>query len=190
MDPWVWAVLLLVVGMCLVVLEIFVPSGGILAVLTICAVLASIGLAFYQSPAMGVAILGAAVVGLPIVIVLALRWLPETAVGQRVLLKPPSSADVVPEISQREALLPLVGRIGRARCKMLPSGIVQIENRTYDAVGEGMAIDEGQRVRVIEVRGNRLIVEGIRDDEAVASDDPLARPIDWDNLDPPRPPSA
>jgi membrane-bound ClpP family serine protease len=71
--------------MCLVVLEIFVPSGGILAVLTICAVLASIGLAFYQSPAVGVAILGAEVVGLQIVIVLALRWLTDTAVGQREL---------------------------------------------------------------------------------------------------------
>jgi hypothetical protein len=72
---------------------------------------------------------------------------------------------------------------------MLPSGIVQIDNRTYDAVGEGMAIDEGQRVRVIEVRGNRLIVEGIRDDEA-ANSDPLARPVDWDHLEPPRPPAA
>jgi len=188
MEPWMWAVLLLLVGFCLVVLEIFVPSGGILAMLTVCAVLGAVGLAFYQSPMVGLAVLAAAVVGFPIVVILALKWLPETSMGRKVLLTPPSSEEVRPEISQREALEALVGRIGRAKTPMLPSGFVQIDNRTYDAVGEGMAIDPGQRVRVIEVRGNRLIVERVSEDEPV--EDPLARPVDWEDLGPLTPPAA
>jgi len=119
---------------------------------------------------------------------LALKWLPETSMGRKVLLTPPSSEEVRPEISQREALEALVGRIGRAKTPMLPSGFVQIDNRTYDAVGEGMAIDPGQRVRVIEVRGNRLIVERVSEDEPV--EDPLARPVDWEDLGPLTPPAA
>ncbi len=182
---WIWAVLLLVVGMCMVVMDIFLPSGGILAFLSVCAVIAAVVLAFYQDASVGVAVLVAAVLGMPVVIVVSLWLLPGTSMGRRVLLQPPSSEEVTPDADRREALQSLVGRVGRAKSKMLPSGIVNIDNRTYDAVGEGMAIDEGQRVRVIEVRGARLIVEGIGDEDlaSAAEQDPLARPVDWDSLD-------
>jgi membrane-bound ClpP family serine protease len=190
MDPWVWAVLLLVVAMCLVVIEVFVPSGGILAFLTVCAVIAAVVLAFQESAAVGFSVLAAAVVGLPTVFLLGLKWLPETAMGRRVLLQPPTVEEVLPEDAHREALLAQVGCVGRARSKMLPSGIVEIGDRTYDAVGES-AIEEGQRVRVIEVRGSRLIVEGLPEEDGTASsEDPLSRPVDWDNLGPLTPPPA
>ena len=73
----------------------------------------------------------------------------------------------------------LVGRVGRAKSKMLPSGIIVVEKQSYDAVSEGMPIEAGQRVRVIEVRGNRLIVEAMGDEPlSQADEDPLARPFD------------
>jgi membrane-bound serine protease (ClpP class) len=73
----------------------------------------------------------------------------------------------------------LIGHVGRAKSKMLPSGIIVIEKDSYDAVSEGMPIEPGQRVRVIEVRGNRLIVEATADEPPSATDeDPLARPFE------------
>ena len=191
MGLWVWAVLLLVLGLCLVVLEIFVPSGGILAFLTICAVIAAVVLAFWQNTTVGFIVLFAAVVALPVVVALALRFLPETAMGRRVLLSPPTSDEVLPQLDEKQRLLAKVGKMGRAKSKMLPSGIVQIDHETFDAVGEGMAIDEGQMVRVLEVRGNRLVVEGIRQSDVLGDGgDPLARPVDWETFGPMGPPPA
>ncbi len=60
MDPWVWAILLLVLGTGLAVLEIFFPSAGILAFLSVAAVLAAIVMGFNQGPVAGILILLAA----------------------------------------------------------------------------------------------------------------------------------
>ena len=48
MDPLAWSALLLLLGLTLVVLEVFVPSGGMLGFLSIGSLTASIILAFYN----------------------------------------------------------------------------------------------------------------------------------------------
>ena len=57
------------------------------------------------------------------------------------------------------------------------------ELRGFEKFLEGMPIEEGQRVRVIEVRSGRLIVEGVVEStSAETAEDPLAQPVDWDDL--------
>ena len=41
---------------------------------------------------------------------------------------------------------------------MLPSGAVNIEDTVVDALSEGMAIEAGSWVKVVEVRGTRVVV--------------------------------
>jgi membrane-bound ClpP family serine protease len=65
---------------------------------------------------------------------------------------------------------------------MLPSGAVTIDGRTINAVSEGVPIDAGQRVRVIDVHGNRVVVRPV--DDASAGPDSLSRPIEAVGLDP------
>ncbi len=186
MGPWVWPVLLLLAGIGLAMMDVFVPSGGILAFVAVCAVVAAVVTGFIESLALGFAVLGAALFGIPVLVILALKWWPSTSMGRRVLPHIPTSDEVLPENHPRRMLEGLVGRVGRAKSKMLPSGIITIDNRSFDAVGEGPPIEVGQRVRVIEVRGNRLIVEGLGDQPPSQTDqDPLARPIEWDSEEPP-----
>ena len=72
---------------------------------------------------------------------------------------------------------------------MLPSGAIIIAGRTYDAVSEGMSIDQGKNVKVIDVRTNRIVVrptdsqpsQHVADDGD--SEDMLSRPIDSLGLD-------
>lgn len=181
MDPWIWAVLLLVLGLGLAVMEVFIPSGGILGFLACASVVAGIIMGFQQEEPwwVGPAILAAAVVGLPTVVVMAFKYLPKTAVGRRVLLMPPKSEEILPEDPQMARLKGLVGQVARAKCKMLPAGAIIIDGRTVDAVSEGMPIEAGQMVRVVEVRANRVVVRTL--DEEIPSpsaEDPLRRPID------------
>jgi membrane-bound serine protease (ClpP class) len=75
----------------------------------------------------------------------------------------------------------LVGKVGVAQSKMLPSGSVLIEGQLVDAVSQGLAIDPGEPVMVIEVRGNRVMVRPARAHEArkadVRPEDMLSRPV-------------
>ncbi|MEX2559187.1 MAG: NfeD family protein, partial [Pirellulales bacterium] len=77
------------------------------------------------------------------------------------------------------------GQVGQARSLMLPSGLVAIQGHHVDAVSEGMVIETGQWVRVIEVRGTRVVVRPT-DPQTRPSDpkDPLSQPIDTLGLNP------
>jgi membrane-bound ClpP family serine protease len=189
MDPWVWPLLLLLVGVALVVMDIFLPSGGIFAFLAVCAMIGAIWMGFAQGSVMGVAVLAVAVFGTTVAVVLALKYWPSTSLGKRMLLHVPSSEDVLPENDPRKALVGLIGRTGRAKSQMLPSGIIAVDGTTLDAISEGLPIEIGQRVRVTEVRGNRVVVRGLPDEpEAEAVADPLSQPVDWDSPEPLPPP--
>lgn len=158
MDILGWALLLMLVGLGLAVSEIFIPSHGIIAFLAGCSIVASIWLAFQADSWHGVGFLGAAVISVPLVIGFALQVWPRTPFGKRVLLAPPSEEEVSPDNQTRRMLRDLVGKIGQAKSLMLPSGAVKIEGQTVDALSEGMAIEAGQWVQVVEVRGTRVIV--------------------------------
>jgi membrane-bound ClpP family serine protease len=187
---WIWAILLLALGMGLAVMEVFFPSAGILASLPAAAVLAAIIRGFQRGAAVGFAILGVAIVGLPPFVVFAYRYWPRTAMGRRVMLTAPSSEDVLPDPSDRQFLKSLIGHVGRAKCKMLPGGVVTIDGRNIEAVSEGASVEMGQPVRVIAIRGNRVVVRQVEDEISDPSAaDPLQRPIETilpDPFDEPR----
>ena len=169
----------MVLGLGLAVLEIFFPSAGILGFLSACATLGAVIMGFQHGSAIGLLVLVVAVVGLPVVVVLGLKWWPRTAIGRKVLLMPPTSEDVLPHDPLHERLKGLIGQVGRAKCKMLPGGAITIAGRTVDAVSEGMPIEAGQAVRVIEVRANRVVVRPLEEETPTESArDPLERPID------------
>lgn len=184
LDPLAWAALLMLIGLALAILEIFVPSGGVIGFLSILSVLSAIALAFYRGPWYGVSFLGVAVVALPAVLITALHWWPETTMGRRILLKVPTSEEVLPDFDDRRSLKNLLGRVGEARSLMLPSGAVVIDGRSYDALSEGIAIEKGQWVQVVEVRGTRIVVRPTdQPPTSPAPGDPLSQPIDTLGLD-------
>ncbi len=181
MDYWIWAFLLLVLGMCLAIMEVFFTSAGLLAFLSLGSIIAAVILGF-QGPhgqVVGFVILALAVVGMPAVVILAFKYWPRTALGKRVLLSAPTSEDVLPENRGKEHLKALVGRTAKAKSKLLPSGVVVIDGRNVDAVSEGMPIEVGQEVRIVQVRGKQVVVRPIELDTPMETDiNPLRRPID------------
>lgn len=185
MDPLAWSVLLLVLGLALVCLEVFVPSGGVLGFLALGSLVAGIVLAFYHRGAqVGLLFLLVTAVAVPVAVMFAFRYWPKTPMGRRILLGVPSAEEVLPDSPQRQKLRQLVGKLGVAKSLMMPSGAVEIGGQTIDALSEGMPIEKGQRVKVIEVRGTRVLVRPTDEDEPVAStDDVLSRPIESIGLD-------
>ena len=184
MDPILWATLLLVAALALVVLEVFIPSGGLLGFLAAAAAIASVVVAFRSGPAAGLVFVVVAIFGLPAAIAFALRILPQTPMGRRLMLRPPKAEDVLPDDDKRRALAALIGKTGTAKSKMLPSGAALIDGRTVNALSEGMPIEAGRPIRVIKVRGNRVVVRQL-DEESPGQlgQNQLDQPIDSLGLD-------
>jgi len=190
MEPLGWAVLLLLLGLALLALEIFVPSAGILGFLAALAVIAGNAIAFMEGPVYGVAVLGVTAILFPLVIAAGFRWWPHTPIGRLVLIQRPENPDdVLPESEEYRGLRALIGQYGVARSTMLPSGAVRIEGRMYDAISEGVPVDAGQQVKVVDVRTNRIVVRPVAEGELVPqrpqSDELLSRPLDSLGLEDP-----
>ena len=185
MEIWIGPILLLGLGLGLALLEIFFPSAGILAFLSASALLGAVLLGFKTSPTMGLIVTSAVVVGVPSMIAFGFRWWPHTYVGRKVLLDAPRAEDVLPDEPQRRQLKSLVGRVGRAKCRMLPSGVVSVDGQTLDATSEGMVIEAGQTVRVLKIEANRLVVRAVEEEiPTPAAENPLERPIEGIAADP------
>lgn len=154
-----WAYLLLLVGLIFLVLEFFVPSGGALAVMCAISLLAAIILGFTADRWTGMIILLTICFVVPTASAAAVKWWPDTPFGRLILIQRPRSADdVLPQTVAYRGLKDLVGRRGQAKGLMLPSGLVLIDGKSYDAVTDGMAIESGQPVIVVGVSTQRLIV--------------------------------
>ena len=131
MTPLVWVVVLLLVGLAVMVLEVFVPSGGVLGFLSVVAlIVGAIATAFLeQGPWFGH---GRARGDLPSrcrsCSALAFRWFPETPLGRRVLPPPPEPDDVVPDCRPpaRRSGRSWVARASRPS-ELLPWGSVEID---------------------------------------------------------------
>jgi membrane-bound ClpP family serine protease len=157
----VTAIILLAVGIVLVLLEVFIPSGGILAVLATAAIIAAIYLGFREGTNTGFVFLVVVVVAVPAMTILGLKVFPRTPIGRKVILEPE-----VETSTQRgragvddEDFSRLMGKSGRTATPLRPSGIVEIDNERYSAVAEGEMIDKGVEVEVVRVEGNSVVVD-------------------------------
>jgi membrane-bound serine protease (ClpP class) len=177
-----WPIVLLLAGLALIFLEAFIPSAGVIGTLSVTSVIAAVTMAFMKGGSeVGLTFVAVASVAMPLVLMLALRWLPYTPMGQRLLLRIPKSHEVLPDSPELEHLRSLVGRVAVAESAMLPSGIIRIGKETIDAVSDGNPIERGQQVQICEVKGNRVLVTRYEPPDAPQdgnSSHPLDRPID------------
>ena len=179
-----WAILLLVVGCVFVVLEVFIPSGGIITVLAAVAFIASIIIASWESPTTGpmtgLVFAAVTVFVVPVLVATAFKYWPKTRMGKAFLGELQTDDEVLTADPRRV----LLGRVGVARSKMLPSGAVEIDGQMIDAVTQGQAIEPGDYVVVMEVRANRVVVRPASKDQRPSNQsskdmrDILSKPID------------
>jgi len=157
MTAYVLPVVLQLLGLGVIVVEIFVPSFGLLAALAAGLLLYSLYLVFTTiSVNAGLVFVGVDIFVIPVVLVMAFNALGASSWS---LHKTLSRKEGV--ASQSPDLAAWVGQTGVAVTNLRPSGTVMIGDNRLDAVTDGEYVDAGTPVTVTLVSGNRMVVEKI-----------------------------
>ena len=184
MDYSIWAFLLAAVGLALLVVEVFIPSGGVILVLALLSLLGSVICAWnawwYGSPGSFWGFLAGLVLLLPVIVGLGLYFWPSTPLGRRAILEAPAPHEIDAFGDLESKYQQMVGKHGETVTLLNPAGIVQIDGNRVHCQSEGMILDPGTRVRVIAARRNGVIVRKLSADhasgdagDAAAPDGPL-----------------
>lgn len=158
MDWWlILAVFLYFACAVLIVAEIFVPSGGLIS---ICALACLIGglMIFFQSKAVPkwVGIVAALVV-VPLTLVISYKIFPKTGFGKTVTLSPPQrkQGQGIPDAEQLKQLL---GAEGLVITPLRPVGECDFSGKRVECVAESGYVDKGKKIKVIDVESTQLTV--------------------------------
>jgi membrane-bound ClpP family serine protease len=152
-----WPLLCVSLGLILIVVEVFVPSGGLIGLLAAGLILYGVGLAFWHSTALGIRFLVGVGLALPLVMALSVYLWPRTPLARRVALRPPEAEEIRDAITDHR-LNHLVGQFGRAVTPLRPAGLAAFEGRRIDSQAEEGMIPTGTLIQAVRVQGRRLIV--------------------------------
>lgn len=163
-DYLTWAFALIGFATLLFVLEILIPSGGVIGLLALCAAIGAVVAFSFESLLWGGVSLAGLLVMVPLAINFALRIFPNTPVGKKLILGEDDEDEEElarleehrrEEEQRRQAL---VGAEGTTTTTMRPVGSVKIDGVTIEASSEVGMLDAGVKVRVTRVDGSTVKV--------------------------------
>ena len=155
MQAYILPVLLQIIGIMVVIAEIFIPTLGLLAVMALGIFLYSLYLVFTNiSSTAGTVFAGLDLVLVPVLVVSGMKILAKSSLALRREL---SKQDGV--VSQRQGLEAYINMKGKSVTDLRPSGMAQINSQRLDVVTDGEYIDADTPIVVTGVKGNQIIVE-------------------------------
>lgn len=148
-----WGLILLFAAGVVLVVEVFLPSAGLLAVVACGLAISGVVCLFRHDWRWGAAGASAVVILGPLIFLLGLQMLPSTPMGRRLLFgDSPDTAPDEPDPGANE-FEGLIGKEGVALTDLRPVGAVKIDGRRFDALSEVAIIRAGTPVRVTQVLG-------------------------------------
>lgn len=152
-------------------LELFIPSGGVLAIVCAAAVFGSIASLFAYNTSAGLFALFAYLVVTPFAVIYGIKLWAKTPIGRNLILGSTESArtnEMDEESAAMEAvrirdenlqtLRAMIGRKGEVITTLRPVGVVLIDGERVDALAESGVIEEGEMIEVVAAYDNQLKV--------------------------------
>lgn len=163
-----WGAILVTVAMVLVVLELFIPSGGLIAAMAVIAAVGSITAFFMFDTMAGAVSVALYLVLTPIFIWAVFKFWLHSPMAKHMILGAdemnndsegdPLAAAQARRMQQQEELRALIGIEGETITPLRPVGIVRIGDQRIDALAESGAIDARVRVVVTDIQDNQIKV--------------------------------
>ncbi len=159
MIGWlILAVILFIICGCLIVVEILIPSFGLISIASLTCL--GGGLYIFHSYGMSIAGVITAAVVVPVTLVIAYRIFPKSRTGKAVMLEA-QVREPGQGVPDSDILKGLIGKKGVTISIMRPVGKCEIEGKKYECVAESGYVPKGTEVEVIEVDGSQVTVRNI-----------------------------
>ena len=142
----------------LIVLELFIPSQGVLTIVAAACLIFGIVECFLVSQLLGLIVVIVTAVTLPVFIIAMVRIWPDTWIGKRVAIRKAQKAIPGGSIPDAGELDRLLGQTGQTITDLRPVGAVMFGDERVDCVAETGQIDKGSEITVIHVEGVRVVV--------------------------------
>lgn len=154
-----WGLALLAAALLLIIVEVFVPSGGVISFTAVVVAIAGVVCLFRVHVLWGFSGLLSMMILGPLVGFFALNILPSTPMGRRLIHGDSAPADGEDaETPVPDPMASLVGMEGTAITDLRLVGTVRVDGKKHPAISELSFIPAGSKVRVVGVDGGELRV--------------------------------
>ncbi|MCA9292416.1 MAG: NfeD family protein [Phycisphaerales bacterium] len=165
-DHLIWGIGLMAGALMLFLLEVFIPSGGVIGFTAFAVAVAGVVAFWMEGSAWGVASTIGLIVLVPLAFNFALRIMPNTPFGRRLILGDDEDEALLAqraaaESERRERERALVGAEGVVLTDLRPVGSAKIEGQRLEVLAETGVIEAGARIRVTKVEGTQVKVRAI-----------------------------
>lgn len=159
-------------------LEIFVPSGGILALVCAACIIASIVVMFMYNGTLGTLMLFGYIILIPFALYWGVRLWERSPIGRKLILggdeEWKSSDTSIAEseaarIDRVSSIKDLIGKIGVTDSSLRPVGFIRVNGKRIDAISEGDMIEVDQRVKIVDAYDNQVKVRPVEEGENAPS---------------------
>jgi len=169
-SPIIWAFVFIGIALVLFFIELFVPSGGLLALMGALAIIASLLAFFMHDPNTGLIASAVYIVFGPVLAWIAFRIWAASPLAKRMILGGvvDEDSDEAMQISRARQqaslaeLQSLIGKQGVSITVLRPIGVVRIDGNRIDAMAESGSIESGLPIEVITVYDNQIKVRQIK----------------------------
>ncbi len=156
-QPYIVPVILHLVGIAVLLAEVMLPSGGLLAIISVGCLGYSLYMVFSSiSVFAGMVFVLADMVILPVVMITGLKMLARSPFALKSELSSKSGY-----ASYDEKNAEYLGKEGEALTDLRPAGTARIDGKRVDVVTRGDYIEIGSAIKVSAVEGGRIIVRKV-----------------------------
>ncbi len=151
-------VIMFVIGLILLVAELFVP-GGILGVIGGALMVMSIIFAGESVTHMVLSIIIAMIIAVVGMVILMKFFGKKLHVFNKLVLRDATTSEE--GYVSNENRIELIGKVGQTLTALRPAGVVEVDNERLDVVSEGTFINAHKQVTIVKVEGSRIVVREI-----------------------------
>ncbi|MGL1893415.1 MAG: hypothetical protein OCD02_17395 [Spirochaetaceae bacterium] len=150
-------ILLGLLGFAAIILELFVPTAGLIGIIGVACIILGVVLTFinFGTFAGTIFLLACFIIG-PIIIILYFKFFPKSFIGKKLILsKQMKSDDGYVSGDNFDSLL---NSIGKTYTNLHPIGQIIIDDKILNATTDGEFIPKDRSIKVTNVKGNKIIV--------------------------------
>ena len=153
------AIGLMIAGLIAIIVEFFVPAGGLVGILGVASIVGGVVMMYMQyGNTLGSIFLILALVLVPALVVFYFKVFPRTFMGKRLILGEEQKREGGYASYTEKRYADLVGKMGTALTVLRPSGMISIDRQKFSVVTAGEFIDQDKPVKVVKVEGSRIVV--------------------------------